>query len=287
MLTYLYNLIFKYMDDNIKFKNPTETKEVVVEEKKSASSRKVNPLLIVLGVLLLFTLIPVLGLLFFRFNLSGNYQKCNINKQVVCDTQGSDQKDMDTSKVDCMCAAPEAKNKGWALITAPDINVSMEIPNDELVSNQFRGTTLESKWTFSYTKTLEFDPKVLGTFKASLEARFFPISVQDIACGGNGCVNASYITVDGYYLGDNRTLEYVSEQYQKLQTGEENTLVGKMSTRWNLPVYEYRLVTPGGGSEGYIVVKDGYCYNISYYINAEPTGTVTTANKILDSIKFN
>lgn len=276
------------MDENIKSKKPIETKEEVVEEKKSTSSRKVNPLLIVLGVLLLFSLIPVLGMFFFRYNLGENTQKCNINKQIVSDVQVNEQKNVEKSKEDCMCVAPEVNNKGWVLITAPDIKVSMEMPDDELVSNKFQDTTLESQWSFRYSKSLEYDPKVFGSFKGLLEGRFYPVSIPEMAtCGGSGCVNASYITINGYFLGDNRTLEYVSEQYQELQLEQENTLVGKMSTRWNLPVYDYRLETPGGSSQGYIVVKDGYCYNISYYINDKPAVAVTTANKILDSIKFN
>jgi len=269
------------MDENVK------SQKEVVEVKKSTSSKKVNPLLIVLGVLLLFSLIPVLGILFFGFNLGGNDQQCNVNKQVVCDTQVNEQKDLDNPKVDCMCAGPEVKNKGWALITAPDIKVSMEIPNDELVSNKFGDTTLESKWTYSYSKTGGIDSKVFGTFKASLQADFYPISVQDIVCGELGCVNASQITIDGYYLGDNRTLDYVVEEFKKFEISVETTVVGKILTKWNLPVYEYKLETPVNESNGYIVVKDGYCYYISYYINAEPTVTVATANKILDSIKFN
>lgn len=269
------------MEENVK------SKKGVTEEKKRISPKKVNLILIVICLLLLFSLMPVLGILFFKYNMAGNYQKCNIYKQVVCNTQLTEEKEIEDPEIETKYIVPEVKNKGWALITAPDIKVSMEIPNDEIVSSKFQDKTLESTWSYSYRKTTEYDSKVFGTFKASLQADFFPLSIQDIVCGGNGCVNASHIYINGYYLGDNRTLEYVSEQFETLQTSEESSIVGKMSTKWNLPVYEYKLENPGGHLYGYIVVKDGYAYNITYYINSEPVVTVTTANRILDSITFN
>lgn len=275
------------MEDKIKSEKPKEVKEVV-EEKKSTSSKNVTPLLIVLCVLLLFSLIPVFALLSFRYNLRGNYQKCNINRRVICDTRVVDKMEATDTDIESEYVVPEIENKGWALITAPDIKLSAEIPYHEVVTHTFEGKQLESIWTYLYRKTNEYPNKSLGTFEASLHFSFDPLDTKDITCGGSGCANMSSVTINGYKKTGDKTLAILVENFKREvnPNGDDVAIDGKYTSRWGLPVYEYSMEAPGGHSNGYILLNGEFVYHISFFINTQPASAATTANKILNSIKF-
>jgi len=98
----------------------------------------------------------------------------------------------------------------------------------------------------------------------------------------------SSVTINGYKKLGDKTLAILVENFKREvnPNGDDVAIDGKYTSRWGLPVYEYSMEAPGGHSNGYILLNGEFVYHISFFINTQPASAATTANKILNSIKF-
>ena len=282
------------MDDKTKSQEQVETKNEINKEESKIKRKKVNSLFIVLAFFVLFSLIPVIGYLLFKYNVGNAFKEnesCKVNRQAVCDPTREEGEDSSgTEVIDIKQNNLEVVNRGWALIFAPDIKLSVEIPSSEPVTHNFQGTQLESFWDNYYLKTNDSPYKSLGIFQAALHLSFNAIDNKNVICGGSGCLNMSSIIINGYKKPENKSLEVLVEDFKKEVDPNEDDLIididGKYTSRWGFSVFEYSKEGPVGDSNGYILLKGNFIYDITYYINSQPEVAAETANKILNSIKF-
>lgn len=273
------------MDDKIESQTPKE-EEKVVEQKTVKTTKSLHPALIVLIVLfVLLLLLPLLGILLFRFN---NKSTEGVKMAICKTTETVEPQECEVcDKTECPIQDTRLTNRNWVLISAPALKLSMEVPSGEPVSHMFQNTELQSKWEVTYLMKNEYVPEGLGAYLGEINAEFLPLpSESDVACGGSGCANISSVGVEVYNNG-NKTLSQVYESYRNAVDGEASTIDGKAGTKWNLPVYEFEVSYLDGHEYGYLLIKNGLTYRVSYDITPQPAQVASDAKKILESIRFN
>lgn len=272
-------------------------KDVSGDDTKAVEKKilnKVNPAIIVLVVVILIFVIPPTAYLL----LSGKKVQIMDSKETTtestckCEECKQEECPVLKDKEECKCPTQtqnvQIVNSDWAIITVPKIRLSMEIPSSEVVKNMFQDKELESSWSFKYMRKLEYPTEGLGTFVGGIKGSFYPSaeSLKGVACGGNGCANVSYVNVDVYNNG-NKTQAQVLQTYKATLNGDESTIEVKQITKWGIPVYEFIESYLGNEEKGYLLVKNGLTYRISYYAASEPKYMSSEVNKIIDFIKFN
>lgn len=268
----------------------TVEKTPAVEESKSRS--KLNPAIIVLIALVVLFIIPATAYLLITGKrvLITDKQVATVEETCECEECKQEECAVSKESEECDCAVQQVKlsNTDWAMITVPSLKFSMEVPNSDPVKNMFQDVELVSSWNFNYIREMEYPTEGLGTFVGAVRGSFRPTSDSpETACGGDGCANISIVFVDVYNNGK-KTQAQVFEAYKATFNNDDGTdLQSKQATKWGFPVYEYSASYPGGSDNGYLFVKNGLTYKISYYAASQPTYMKSEVNKIVDSIKFN
>ncbi len=277
------------MEENIK----SQPKEEVKGEVKVETSKKPNTLLVVLITILVMTLlIVVLGLFFFKVNVKDGKEATDspteILEETEDDTESSDDTKTPTStcQVESTGSGCEVKNSGWALFSLPDIKFSAEVPSD-LITFDFNGTELTSRWVTAQFVNPEHKFDGFGSYIKTVNIRFTPFSYNEVVCGGPGCAGESYIDVDVFK--SNKTLDQLWTAFKNSPTDPDGMgeITGSKANKWGLPVYKYTEGGVYGEMPGYLLVKDGFVYQISYYLSGSPKPAFTSGEKIMESMQFN
>lgn len=279
------------MDDKTKPQEQVETKNEINKEESKIKRKKVNPLFIVLAFFVLFSLIPVIGYLLFKYNVGNAFKEnesCKVNRQAVCDPTREESEDgSGTEVIDTKQNNLEIVNKGWALFYDADLKVSIEVPN---YTANVAGGASKSEWSSkidSYDTDSYFDKQI-----KTISLIFWPANTSDLGGCGGGCWGEHHVSVTGYENKEKLTLEQVKEKYileiGKISdsefTGEVTT---KLVTKWGNSAYEYKWDVMDGSVNGYLIIKNGLIYDINYFFSSGNLESKAIALKVLDSIKFN
>jgi len=280
------------MEENIK----SQPKEEVKEEVKVETSKKPNTLLVVLITILVMTLlIIILGFFFFKVNLKDVKEVTDFKRETLeeiektdDETESSDDIETPTStcQVESTSSGCEVKNSGWALFSLPDIEFSAEVPSD-LITFDFNGTELTSRWVTAQFVNPEHKFDGFGSYIKTVNIRFTPFSYNEVVCGGPGCAGESYIDIDVFK--SNKTLDQLWTAFKNSPTDPDgmDKIKGTKETKWGVPVYKYTQGSVYGELPGYLLVKNGFVYDISYTLSPSPTAAFTSGEKIIESFQFN
>jgi len=63
-------------------------------------------------------------------------------------------------------------------------------------------------------------------------------------------------------------------------------LKGDIISKWGTNVWDFEYSTPGGTTLGYLLIKNGYIYEVHYTLASNPAESYQIALKVIDSIKF-
>lgn len=272
-------------------KTPQEEVVKVAEKPKSGEKTLNIVLLVILLLLLVVAACFVIKNNFLSSNQNSAKDKTSISTEKDCKCEKCVEKECPVLKDgECKCPTLSATNPGWAIISVPELKVSIETPPSEYIKNIFQTTELISSWSFKYTKDTMYSSNGLGTYLGTIDGQFSPRqdTLGDIACGGNGCANLSHIGIRVHNNG-NKTLTEIFNTYKETlgQEDEGYRLKGTLTTKWGVPAYEYSVDFIGGTEAGYLLVNNGLTYKIVYYIASQPSVVRTHVNTMLDSIKFN
>ena len=230
----------------------------------------------------------VLGLFFFKTNFS------NTKKVVESETEISEEEN--SEKEECVCdvescdattkAGCEVKNSGWAHFCIPDIKFSVEVPSD-LITFDFSGTELTSRWIVAQMVSPEHKFNDFGSYIKTVSIHFAPFSYNEVVCGGPGCAGESYIDINVFK--SNKTLDQLWSAFKASPTDSEgmDEIKGSKENKWGVPVYKYTQGGVYGEMPGYLLVKNGFVYQISYYLSGSPKPAFTSGEKIIESMHFN
>lgn len=259
----------------------------VTEQKIDANPNKIEALLLVILALLIG--IPVLG--YFMFAVNKTEVKTNPAKNEVVNEKSCETCDAsECPKIveqGCKVQDEEVSNAGWSVFKAPDIKVSVEVPN-KIIDNTFGKTKLESYWSATSAdkeKKERITPDELGERINIVKAEFKPFNIGDVVCGGHGCANMSFVEIVGYKLVG-RKLDDIWSKYVKDITSDSLTIKGEKTEKWGVPVYKYKMVSAGGQSEGYILVKNDLLYKVRYDLSENPAEAFELAKKVVESVKI-
>lgn len=266
-------------------KAPQEEVVKVIEKPKS----KEKTLNIILLVILFLLLIPTLSLIVAKSMFTVDQESVVVTEDCKCE-KCTEKECPVLEDGECKCSTSSATNPGWAIISVPELKVSIETPPSEDIKNIFQTTELISSWSFKYTKDTMYSSNGLGTYVGTIDGQFSPRqdTMGDIACGGNGCANLSRIEISVHNNG-NKTLTEIFNNYKETLGKEDEgyRLKGTLITKWGVPTYEFSVDFMGGTEAGYLLVNNGLTYKIVYYIANQPAVVRTHVNTMLESIKFN
>lgn len=279
------------MDDKTKSQEQLETKNEINKEESKIKRKKVNPLFIVLALFVLFSLIPVIGYLLFKYNVGNVFKEnesCKVNRQAVCDPTREESEDgSGTEVIDTKQNKLEVVNKGWALFYDADLKVSIEIPN---YTANVAGGASKSEWSGkidSYNTDSYFGKQI-----KTISIDFWPANTSDLGGCGGGCWGEHHVSVTAYENKGNLTLEQVKDKYileigKMGDTEVSGETATKLISKWGSQVYEYKWDVIDGTIEGYLIVKNNFIYDINYFFSTQNLESKAIALKVLDSIKFN
>ena len=261
----------------------TTPKEEVTKVEQRVNS-KPNPLTIVLIIFLVLLLIPVLGLLFFRYNTTSPTSKGAVEK---CECEKCE-------KTECPIAqvkedSGRALLSGWSRFESGDMKITIDIPSYQL-SQKLMDQDVISTWDVRVWKTNYAEHLYFNNYDATLFASLYPIQIPEGLGCGQGCVKEHNISVHKYTNKDNLTLEQARDKYVARfneETQGDGTITGEIKTRWGERTYSFKMDSPGGTSEGNLVIKNGNIYEISFFLSESPKESYDIAVKVLDSIRFN
>lgn len=277
------------MDDKLK----TQPEEVKAEVKVE-TPKKPNTFLAVLVTILVMTLLAVVvGLFFFKVNFKGTKEVTDTGTGVEVLEEGESPEEGESGCAVETCDASakvgcEVKNSGWAQFCFPDIKFSAEIPSD-LIKFDFSGTELESRWTAAQYSRPEHKFTGFGQYVKTVSIQFSPFSTNGVVCGGPGCAGMSSISIDVFKNTSNKTLDELWTAFKNSPTDPDamDEINGSKTTKWGTSVYKYAQGSVYGDIPGYLLVKNGFVYDVSYTLSPSPTAAYTSAEKIIESMQFN
>ncbi len=274
------------------------TKKVEKSEKDDSSSvskivLKSNNLNIVLLVLFLLFAIPLLTFMLFTTESTKRIFDCEMKGQYKCDDCGKENNPV--KKEECECEKCECKecneivtNQGWIKHTATDVKVNLETPSyttkQNLMGQQITSSWDVRMWQVDYKESLYFD-----SYNKTISAYFFPIIIPEGLGCGSGCVKENLVNIHVFKNSANLTLEQARDRYLEefeKESQDDGTISGEIKTKWNERTYQFKESTPGGGSFGNLLVKNGYIYQVTYTLTSSGE-SLMNAQKVVDSIKFN
>jgi len=263
-----------------------ETKKV--EEK---ATKKPNILTIVLAVLVILLLIPVVGMILFKFNIpnqKGKPAEKVENEESKCTgCLAVQEKECDCPN--CPKNQETVTNSGWMKHMASDVKLSIETPSysakQDLDGEEVRFTWDVRMSQIEYVEHLYFD-----NYVKTISAHFLPERFPDGFGCGAGCARENVIEIQIFKNSANLTLEQardrlITKSNENFQG--EGSITGSIKTKWNEKTYEYTTSGPGGTFLGNLVVKNGYIYDVSYLLAGTEGDSINNANKVLNSIVFN
>ena len=277
-------------------KEEIKVEETVVPEKEiekveEKATKKPNTLTIVLAVLVILLLIPVVGMVLFKFDIP--HQKGKPVEKV--ENQESECTGcLAVPEKECDCpACPKNQetvaNPGWMKHIASDVKLSIETPSystkQDLGGEEVRFTWDVRMSQIEYTEYLYFD-----NYVKTISAHFFPERLPDGFGCGAGCARENIIDIQIFKNNKNLTLEQARDRLiTKFNEAnqEEGSITGSIKTKWNEKTYEYTTSTPGGTFLGNLVVKNGYIYDVGYLLAGTEGDSLNNAKKVLNSIVFN
>lgn len=262
------------------------TEKVTVVEEKVQTEKKPNVFLAVLAtILVMMLLIIVLGFFFFKANFKDT-------KEVIeLDTKVSKEEPTKQDNTSCEVSTEvgcKVTNTGWALFSLPEIKFSAEIPAD-LIEFDFNGTELTSRWITAQFSSSEHKFTGFGPYVKSVSIRFSPFSYNEVVCGGPGCAGESFIDVDVFKNTANKTLDELWTVFESSPSDPDgmDKIKGTKDTKWGVPVYKYTQGSVYGEFPGYLLVKNGFVYQVTYILSPSPTAAHTSGEKIVEFMQFN
>jgi len=192
---------------------------------------------------------------------------------------------------------PECKidptNSGWSLFTVPGYNLSVEIPTYTL-TQKLESENIPSVWKVWYNNTALVS--YLDDYIGTMNVHFYPTRIPEGMRCGQGCVGEHTIYVNIHTNTNTQNLASAMSSYrtkwEKMYVEgsggdiKSTNLKGETVSKWNTDVWSFRYELPGGTWKGYLVVKDGYIYDVEYYLSDTPKASYDIALKVLDSLKF-
>jgi hypothetical protein len=183
-------------------------------------------------------------------------------------------------------------NTDWSLFSLPAYDFSVEVPSYTMT--QKIGTdTVPSSWRVGH----EID-STLGTgydnYLHTVSISFYPSYIPEGTGCDQGCVKEQEFGINIYKNSGNKSLSDVKDAYtQKWMTANKDVFdegvenfTGDITQQWSRDVFKYSIQTPGGTTNGYLVVTKDYVYEVSYFFSTTPSDSYQIAQKVLDSMKF-
>lgn len=276
---------------NEKLETQTPKEEIkMVETKNINIAKKLSPITII--ILFIFLLIPIAGFFFFRFNNDGTESvKTTICNNTQCPTK--EKCDFSKQGEEVIPVALKPVNTGWAIFSDPAIKVSIEIPNFSKAVLKPESDTLSS-WIAGILTRLTYVPDEFPNYVKGINASFYPQSTSDLNGGGPGSFAEHSISINVYTNTENKTLEDIKTSFatkERFAFGEGGgtTIFAtvKVENKWGEEVCSYSYKSTEYTANGYLVVKNGFIYDVSYFFSDRDAESLSVAQEVLNSIKFN
>lgn len=273
--------------EEISAEKTTESKKSVVKEEQKGATKPNALLNTVLIVVLILILIPGLGFLLFKFNAPDQSGGLVTNTK-ECQCERCEKTECPVNKgEECKCPKCQinATNAGWMKHISSDVKISLETPSysgrQDIVGEKIMFTWDVKVWQDDYTDYHLFD-----NYIKTVSAHYYPLSIPEGHGCGAGCVRENMIDIYVFKNASNLTLEQARNRYVDKLDKEMGSIKGEIKNKWGEKTYQFERSGPAGTILGNIVVKNGNIYEVTYLLAAEGE-SLSNANKVLDSIRFN
>ncbi len=271
-------------EEEITEKKTTEPKKDVVKEEQKGA-KKPNILNAVLTVVLILILLPVLGLLIFRFN-APNQSGDPVIKECKCEK--CEKTECPVSKgEECNCPKSQTTliNGGWMKHISPDVKINLETPSYS-GRQDIGGEKIMYTWDVKIWKDDYSEYQLFDNYIKTVSAHYYPLSIPEGHGCGAGCLRENMIDIHVFKNPSNLTLEQARNRYVDKLDKEMGSIKGEIKNKWGEKTYQFEKSGPVGTILGNIVVKNGNIYEVTYLLAGEGE-SLNIANKVLDSIRFN
>ena len=258
-------------------------KVVVNSDKKVIKMNSRLPILIIFAILLLA---PILTIILFKYATPHTIieeltegcgcrecKDCKLNNQ----TEGlTNKEDLDFNLI-----------SDGSRLYSEDIKVTVDVPSYYFYQDIMGVNTL-TKWNAD--TSVDYGGRYFDNYFQTLSISLNPVYTEESIGCGLGCFVESLILINTYINKENLSLElamdkYITEFHQK--ANEDGIITAEIETKWGERTFHYETDDPPNYVTGYLVVKNGYIYDITFFYSSgfgdlkEP---YDIALEVLDSI---